>query len=152
MEQVIQLTGRIAKVFPAQSGVSQRTGNQWMSQEYLLEYFAWSGARYPDKIVFRVFGEDRIKQWNLKELEENVTVTLRFDAHEYDGRWFNEVNASNVARATVAQQHTQQASDGGTGAAPAATQQGTGAAPFPPQVDANGNPTQGEGKADDLPF
>lgn len=134
MEQVIQLTGRIAKVFPAQSGVSQRTGNQWMSQEYLLEYFAWSGARYPDKIVFRVFGEDRIKQWNLKELDENVTVTLRFDAHEYDGRWFNEVNASNVTKGN------------------AATQQGTGAAPFPPQVDANGNPTQGEGKADDLPF
>lgn len=155
MEQVIQLTGRIAKVFPAQSGVSQRTGNQWMSQEYLLEYFSWSGAQYPNRIVFRVFGEERIKQWNLKELDENVTVTLRFDAHEYDGRWFNEVNASNVTKGNAATQQPaahQRPAAGGTGAAPVATQQGTGATPFPPQVDANGNPVQGEGNADDLPF
>lgn len=101
MEQVIRLTGRIAKVFPAQSGVSQQTGNQWMSQEYLLEYFAWSGARYPDRIVFRVFGEDKIKQWNLQELEDNVTVVLRINAREYDGRWYNEVGATNVVRGEV---------------------------------------------------
>ena len=98
MEQLIKLTGRIAKVFPANSGVSQRTGNPWMSQEYLLEFFSWSGARNPDRIVFRIFGEDRIKQYNLHELEENVTVVLRFDAHENDGRWYNEVSATNVIR------------------------------------------------------
>ena len=98
MEQIIKLTGRIAKVFPANSGVSQRTGNPWMSQEYLLEFFSWSGARNPDRVVFRVFGEDRIKQFNLKELEENVTVMLRMDAHENDGRWYNEISATNVFR------------------------------------------------------
>jgi hypothetical protein len=98
MEQVIKLTGRIAKVFPANSGVSQRTGNQWMSQEYLLEFFSWSGANYPDRVVFRIFGEDRIKQFNLKELEDNVTVYLRMDAHESNGRWFNEISATNIVR------------------------------------------------------
>ena len=98
MEQVIKLTGRIAKVFPANSGVSQRTGNQWMSQEYLLEFFSWSGAHYPDRVVFRIFGEDRIKQFNLKELEDNVTVYLRMDAHESNGRWFNEISATNIVR------------------------------------------------------
>ena len=117
MEQVIKLTGRIAKVFPANSGVSQRTGNQWMSQEYLLEFFTWSGARYPDRIVFRVFGEDRIKQFNLKELEENVTVYLRMDSHETNGRWFNEVSATNIVRegqqATAPQQQAETNNQGG---------------------------------------
>ena len=106
MEQIIKLTGRIAKVFPAQSGTSQRTGNRWMSQEYLLEYFTWSGATYPDRLVFRVFGEERIRQWNLTEMEENVTVYLRFLAHEHEGRWFNEVSATNIQKANSQQPDT----------------------------------------------
>lgn len=135
MEQLIKLTGRIAKVFPANSGVSQRTGNQWMSQEYLLEFFSWSGARYPDRVVFRVFGEDRIKQFGLQELEENVTVVLRFDAHESDGRWFNEVSATNVIRANQPQPEPQPQQDGGADSA------------------ANGITTSTkEGGGDDLPF
>lgn len=136
MEQIIKLTGRIAKVFPANSGVSQRTGNTWMSQEYLLEFFSWSGANYPDRLVFRVFGEERIKQFNLQELEENVTVVLRLGAHENDGRWYNEISATNVIR--QGQQQAQNA---------ASVERN---APFPPRVDENGNPQNPNN--DDLPF
>lgn len=156
MEQIIKLTGRIAKVFPANSGVSQRTGNTWMSQEYLMEFFSWSGANYPDRLVFRVFGEDRIKQFNLQELEENVTVVLRLGAHENDGRWYNEISATNVIR--QGQQQPQNAPAGGDSAqhpnnSPQQAQNaasGEGNAPFPPRVDENGNP-QNHGN-DDLPF
>ena len=35
----MELEGRIAVVMPAQSGISQRTGNSWMSQEYVLAYY-----------------------------------------------------------------------------------------------------------------
>lgn len=139
MEQIIKLTGRIAKVFPANSGVSQRTGNPWMSQEYLLEYFSWGGARNPDRVVFRIFGEERIKQFNIQELDENVTVILRLDAHESDGRWYNEVSATNVIREGAASQ-------------PQPTvNQGQGVAQ---QSAANQQPEQqqGGGDADDLPF
>jgi hypothetical protein len=100
MEQIVKLVGRIAEAMPIQSGVSQRTGNQWKSQEYLFEYFAWSGAQYPNRIVCRVFGEDNIAKFNLKQGEE-LTVYLRFDASKsQDGsRWFNEVRITNVERA-----------------------------------------------------
>lgn len=98
MEQLIKLTGRIAKVLPLQQGVSARTGNPWQSQEYILEYFTWSGSMYPDKVVFKVFGEDKIRQFALKELEENITVFLRFTVREHDGRFYNEVNCYNVMR------------------------------------------------------
>ena len=33
----MELTGRIIAVLPAQSGVSARTGNNWMSQDYVIE-------------------------------------------------------------------------------------------------------------------
>ena len=145
MEQIVKLTGRIAEVFQAQTGVSARTGNNWMSQDYLFEFYQWSGQQNPNRLVARIFGEDNIKRHNLQPLEENVTLTLRLDASKTkDGdRWFNEVRITNVER--VGQQQpapSPQPQDGGTGAAPAAAQSGTGAAP---QAQANNG-------SDDLPF
>ena len=104
MEQIIKLTGRIAEVMPVVEGISERTGNPWKSQEYLFEYFAWSGARFANRMVARVFGEDDIAKYNLKQGEE-VTLTIRFDANKSkDGsRWFNEIRISNVERAATTQ-------------------------------------------------
>jgi hypothetical protein len=139
---IMDLTGRVIAVLPANSGVSARTGNPWMSQEYVIEV----PGQYPRKCLFRIFGEDRIKQFNI-QMGEDITVSFDIDAHEYQGRWFNEIRAYNVTRgvAPVA------------GGAPVA-----GATPFPPQQAAAPNdstspfpPAQepaGEGSADDLPF
>ena len=101
MEQIVKLTGRIAEVFPPQSGTSQRTGNPWMSQDYLFEFFSWSGAHNPNRLVVRIFGEDNIKRHNLQQYEDNVTLTLRLDASKTKegDRWFNEVRITNVERA-----------------------------------------------------
>lgn len=141
MEQIVKLTGRIAEVFPAQSGVSARTGNNWMSQDYLFEFFQWSGQQNPNRLVARIFGEDNIKRHNLQPLEENVTLTLRLDASKTkDGdRWFNEVRVTNVERA--GQQKAAQATN---------VQQATNS-PQPQQNAATGGENQGEG-GDGLPF
>lgn len=134
----MDLTGKIIAVLPANSGVSSRTGNSWMSQEYVIEV----PGQYPRKCMFRIFGEDRIKQFNIQN-GEDVTVSFDIDAHEYNGRWFNEIRAYNVVRGT----------------APVAGAPQT--MPFPPQQAAPQDatspfpPTQepvGEGSADDLPF
>ena len=130
---------------PALSGTSSRTGNPWMSQEYVMEI----PGQWPRHIVFRIFGEDRIKQFNLRQGEQNVTIQFDIDAHEYNGRWFNEVRCYNVLRSVGQQPYQQQPP---SGYAPNAAQPQTGAAPFPPQVNSNGQPVQGQGSADDLPF
>jgi len=133
----MDLTGTIIQVMPAQSGVSQRSGNPWMSQEYVLEI----PGQWPRHIVFRIFGEDRIKQFNIQQGEQNVTIQFDIDAHEYNGRWFNEVRCYNVLR-SVGQQPAQ----------PSAVSPQTSRSPFPPQVNSNGQPMQDQGSADDLPF
>ena len=138
----MDLTGTIIQVMPAQSGVSQRSGNAWMSQEFVLEV----PAQYPKRMVFRIFGEDRIKQFNLRQGEQQVTIQFDIDAHEYNGRWFNEVRCYNVLRSVGQQPYQQQP----YGQQPAQTQPAP--APFPPQVNAQGQPVQGQGSADDLPF
>ena len=140
MEQIVKLTGRIAEVFPAQSGTSQRTGNQWMSQDYLFEFFTWSGAQNPNRLKVRIFGEDNIKRHNLQQYEDNVTLTLRLDASKTeDGKWFNEVRITNVER--VGQQKAAQATN---------VQQSTNS-PQPQNNAPQGGENQGGG-GDDLPF
>lgn len=139
MEQIVRLTGRIAEVMPLQSGVSQRTGNQWKSQEYLFEYFPWSCATNPSRIVVRIFGEEDIAKFNLKEREEDVTLTLRFAAQKsQDGsRWFNEIRITNVER-PAAQQQTIKTDD--EQPAPA------------PQPELQPQNQEGGENGDDLPF
>lgn len=146
MEQIVKLLGRIAEVMPAQEGVSARTGNAWKSQEYLFEYFAWSGAQYPSRILARIFGEDNIAKFNLKQGEE-VTIWLRFDANKsQDGtRWFNEIRITNVERAGVQANQPAAANQPAQGAnAPAAVQQ--------PTPQPNGAQTPQNDPNDDLPF
>jgi hypothetical protein len=131
----MDLTGKIIAVLPATSGVSQRTGNTWMSQDYVIEV----PGQYPRKCVFRVFGEDRIKQFNI-QMGQDLTVSFDIDAHEYNGRWFNDIRAFNVAPAAAAP----------VAAAPMGAPMGApqdAAAPFPPAQE-----PAGEGSADDLPF
>ena len=50
---------------------------------------------YPKRMVFEVFGEDRIRSFNIQN-GQDVVVSFEIDAHEYQGRWFNEVRAWNV--------------------------------------------------------
>ncbi|MBQ8949289.1 MAG: DUF3127 domain-containing protein [Prevotella sp.] len=137
----MELTGRIIAVLPAQSGVSARTGNNWMSQDYVIEV----PGQYPRKCLFRIFGEDRIKQFNIQQ-GEDLTVQFDIDAHEFNGRWFNDIRAYNVIRGQ------QPVAGAPVAAAPGAPQ----AAPFPPAGGATSPfpPAQepAEGSADDLPF
>lgn len=134
----MELTGKIIAIMPPRSGVSARTGNTWMTQEYVLEV----PGQYPKRCLFNIFGEDRIKQFNIQN-GEDLTIQFDIDAREYQGRWFNDIRAYNVIRGQVPQP---------TAAAPQAA-----ATPFPPAGGATSPfpPAQepaAENPADDLPF
>ncbi len=129
----MELTGKVIAVMEPRSGVSARTGNAWMTQEYVIEV----PGQYPKRCLFNIFGEDRIKQFNI-QMGEEVTISFDIDAREYNGRWFNDIRAYNVTRGTVA-----------PAAAPeqAAATQGAVDNPFPPA-----EPTSEGTSDDDLPF
>lgn len=143
----MELEGKISVVMPAQSGVSQRTGNPWMSQEYVMQYYWFPNQTQPSYIVLRVFGEDRIKQFNLQPNDE-VKIRFHCEAHENNGRWYNElridgvtfVGASAVKNQQGVQQPAQPSNDGQVNNNPQ-----------PQQNAATGGGNQG-GDDDDLPF
>ena len=48
--------------------------------------------RYPKKCCFEVFGTDNIQQMNI-QVGQMLTVSVDIDAHEYQGRWYNQIRA-----------------------------------------------------------
>lgn len=127
----MDITGKIIAALEARSGVSKRTGSTWQSQDFVIE---WTENQYPRHCVFTVFGEDRLKQMNL-QVGQYYTVSLDIDAHEYNGRWFNDLRAWRATAATAE-----------TPAAPAP------AAPAPAaEVPAPDAPAPAQ-QADELPF
>lgn len=81
----------------SQSGTSQRTGNPWRADEYL----AVIPGQHERKIKFEVRGVDRCKQWEdffngMPNKEAPVLIKYEIDAREYDGRWFNTIEAWNI--------------------------------------------------------
>ena len=134
----MELQGKIIAVLPAREGTSAR--GPWKSQEYVIE----THDQYPKKMVFNVFGVDRIDQFAIKTGEE-IIVSFDIDAHEYNGRWFNNIRAWNIQRVDAA---AVMAGAPATAApvTPQPAQPAAQQAPFPPAQESTGSPE------DDLPF
>ena len=87
----MEIQGKIIDVLPLREGTSSK--GDWQSQEYVVE----THDQYPKKIVFNVFGIEKINQFAINQGEE-LKVSFDIDAHEYNGRWFNSIRAWNIQR------------------------------------------------------
>ena len=147
------ITGKIIAVLPTKSGTSAR-GTQWSSQTAVIE----THEQYPKRVAFDVLG-DKITEFNL-HVGEEVTVSFDINAREYNGKWWNSVNAWQVVRQVVQQAHVQGCYNvgnpkAGVQAAQAANQAAMAGAygqtnssnPLTPK-----QPAQPQGDSSDLPF
>lgn len=145
----MEFTGRIMKVLPARSGVSERTGKEWKTQGFVFEYFESPTDRYSDKVYLETFDDNIIDQ-----IQENLPVRIGFghNAREITTKQGNTmyINEIRIYKFEI-QKPATQPQDGGTGAASAAQEQITGNAPLL-QQHGTGYINQGGGKDDDLPF
>lgn len=99
----MELAGKIIAVLEARSGIAKSSGNSWKIQEYVLE----TVEQYPHRMIFNVFGEDKINQFNI-QLGDEINVSFDVNAREYNGRWYNDIRAWKVDRVTPDQQQTQE--------------------------------------------
>ena len=138
----MEIQGKVIAVLPERSGVSTR--GEWKSQTYVIE----TQEQYPKKMAFDVFGADRIASFGI-QFGEVINVSFDIDAHEYQGRYFNQIRAWNVTK--VSQQAAQQAmasSANAAGVANPTNQQNL----FPPEQQSAQQQAQQRGDSDDLPF
>lgn len=86
----------------SQTGTSQRSDSDWQTDEWLL----YIPGMYEKHIKLDVRGVDRCKQWdefykNMPNKDSYVLVKFEINAHEYKGRWFNNVEAWDISIAQL---------------------------------------------------
>ena len=134
----MEIIGKVVAVLELQSGTSKK-GSEWKKRDFVIETL---DEKFPKKVCLTLFGE---RADACPAIDNVVKVAFDIDAHEYNGKWFNSVNAWKVEPAQ-AQQH----------AAP----QHAELAPrtsIPPQQStpapvANSNPAPSNSSSTDLPF
>ena len=89
----METKGKIITKLEERSGVAKSSGKPFRVAQYVIE----TQENYPKKIMFEVFGEDRINNFNI-QVGEVMTVQFDIDAREYNGKWYNSVRAFNVHR------------------------------------------------------
>jgi hypothetical protein len=133
----MELQGRIIQVLPAKNGVSAQSGKSWMTQQYVIE----TDGKYPKKVPFEIFGEDKIKQFNL-QVGDEVTIQFDLEGSEFNEKWYVRVKCYNVKKTDLFGQQPQPQPIPQTVIYPDKPQ------PASPPI----NPETGETHSDDLPF
>jgi len=152
----MEIKGKVIQVMPLQSGTSQRTGNAWRKQDYLMETY----DRFPRKIYFGFFG-DAIDQYPL-QAGDDINLSFDLESRSYVGRdgverWSTDVRAWKAEKIdpSMIQAQMPYAQPAPTGvpqfpAAPAPAQ------PYAqPAMDAANDPMAGSAApnaSEDLPF
>lgn len=82
----MELVGKVISILDPQSGVSSK--GEWWRGGFVIE----TNEQYPKKCVFTVFGKEK---WDKMGIVVGATYNVSFDidAREFNGRWFNDVQA-----------------------------------------------------------
>ena len=131
----MEFQGRVKKLLPIRSGVSQRTGNEWKALPFIFEYFENPTDRFADTVVLETFDTNVID--NLKEGME-IRCGFGHRTREYEGKTYNELRLYKIESVRGALQAPQGAN------APAAEQSPTPPCPEPQNPSNHAD--------DDLPF
>lgn len=134
----MEIIGKVVAVLEIQSGTSKK-GSEWKKRDFVIETL---DEKFPKKVCFTLFG-DRADA--CPSIDSVVNVAFDIDAHEYNGKWFNSVNAWKVEPAQAQQQAAPKQAE----LAPRTS--------IPPQQStpapvANSNPATSNSSSTDLPF
>ena len=132
----MEIIGKVVAVLELQSGTSKK-GSEWKKRDFVIETL---DEKFPKKVCFTLFG-DRADA--CPAIDSVVNVSFDIDAHEYNGKWFNSVNAWKVEPAHAQQQAAPQQAEP------------TPRTSIPPVQSAhvvNSNPSPSNSSSTDLPF
>lgn len=89
----MEITGILVKKISEREGVSQRNGQPWKNAEFLLEVPGYN----PRHVNFAVRDGQTNKIARFDSMVgKTVTVSFDLDAHEFEGRWFNDIQAWGI--------------------------------------------------------
>ena len=140
----MKVQGRITALLQERSGINQRTGQEWKSLPFIIEFYDDGERRFADRMQLETFDTKEIdllrkvvahNETNSPQVE--VVVTVGHNIRDYQGRYYNDLRTYRV---DLPDGVTLPAGPGQPAAQPAAPDQPTAQAP----ADA--------APADNLPF
>lgn len=134
----MEITGKVVAVLEITSGTG-KNGNEWKKRDFVIET---ADEKFPKKVCFTLFG-DKVNTCPM--IDTTVTVSFDINAHEYNGKWFNSINAWKVDPAQAQQQAEPHHAEL-TPRTSIPPQQST------PAPVANSNPAPSNSSSTDLPF
>lgn len=89
----MEISGKIVKVLDTQRFVSQRNGNEYVKNTFVIE----TQGNYPKRVAFSVMGEDKFMQMGIV-VGGTYNVSFDVESREWQGKWFTECQAWRVQR------------------------------------------------------
>jgi hypothetical protein len=89
----MELTGKLVQVLPLQSGTS--TKGEWKRQSIIIE----TEEQYPRKVCIVLWTEQIANIANIAP-GELITASINIESREFEGRWYTDVRAWRIQRAT----------------------------------------------------
>lgn len=127
----LEITGKVVRVLPEQSGRSAKTGNDWKKGGFIIE----TESNFPKKVCFTAWG-DLTSQINSLQAGQNVKVSFDVESREFNERWYTDLKAWKIDSAD-------NTGDSGKAEPASAARQGSVVEP---------EPGDSEESSDDLPF
>lgn len=89
----LELECKILDKLAVVSGTSSR--GPWAKQDFVVEY---QDGQYTEKACLQVFGTDRVKELESYRIGEKIKASLKIQAREYNGKWYNDIRVWRISR------------------------------------------------------
>ena len=87
----MEISGKIVKILDTQRFTSQRNGNEYVKNTFVIE----TQGNYPKRIAFSVMGEEKFLQMAIV-VGNTYNVQFDVESREWQGKWFTECQAWRV--------------------------------------------------------
>lgn len=84
----MEISGKCVKILGEQRFVSQRTGNEFVKNGFVIE----TSGEYPKKVCFTVIGSEKYANMHI-EVGRSYNVSFDVESREWKERWFTELTA-----------------------------------------------------------
>lgn len=93
----LEVVGKIEKVLEAKKGTSKKSGEEWISQEFVVK----TGDKYNNLYCFNIFGQEKVDNFaKYNKVGDAVKVSFNVSTNEWKGKYFTSLQAWSIFKET----------------------------------------------------
>jgi len=93
----LEVVGKIEKVLEAKKGTSKKSGEEWISQEFVVK----TGDKYNNLYCFSIFGQEKVDNFaKYNKVGDAVKVSFNVSTNEWQGKYFTSLQAWSIFKET----------------------------------------------------